>query len=145
GSTVRDRDRQSGIRHERWFRIKRVRCTLTWWLFPSLMLCRGSGTDLLFPDDHYGSNGPPRSTRFCAYCDRTGVDADPSDRNPGYESLGESGTEYRSGHLCWRMGTRTTLVILAGPDHRRHGGRRSVRCNLRVKNRNGRDPSSEQE
>lgn len=27
------------IRRERRFRIQRLRCTLTWWLFPTLMLC----------------------------------------------------------------------------------------------------------
>ena len=136
---------QSRVRSERWFRIQRIRRTLTWWLFPRLMLCRGSGADFLFPDDHHGSNRPARSIGLCAYCDRTGIDADSSDRNPGYESLGESRTEYRASHLCWRVGTRTTLVILGGSDHRRHSGRSFVRRDLRVENRDGKDPGSEQE
>jgi hypothetical protein len=109
------------------------------------MFCRGSGTNFLFPDDHYGSNGPARSIGHSAYCDWTRIDANSSDRNPTYESLGEPRTEYRTGRLCWRMGTRTTVVVLGGPDRRRHGRRNSVCCDLRVKNVNGRDPSSEEE
>jgi len=61
-----------------------LRCTLTWWLFPSGMLCRGSGANLFFPDDHYGSNGQACSSRLCTDCDRTGIDAYSSHRNSSY-------------------------------------------------------------
>ena len=40
GSTIPDRKRQSGVRREWWFCIKRIRRTLTWWLLSSLMLYR---------------------------------------------------------------------------------------------------------
>jgi hypothetical protein len=50
-----------------------------------------------------------------------------------------------TGHLCWRMGTRTTLVVLGGADHRLYGGMNFVRCDLRDKDRNGRDSIGEQE
>ena len=134
GCLTGDREWKSRVRPEWWFRIKRIRCTLTGWLFPGLMLCRGSRADFLFPHDHYGSDRPARSIGLCAYCDRTGIDADSSHRNPGYESVRKSGTEHRTSHFCWRMGARTTLVVLDGPDHRRHSRRRSVHCDLRVEN-----------
>ena len=124
------------------FRIKRLRCTLTWRLFAGGMPCCGSGAYFLFPDDHYGGNGPACSSRLCADRNRTGIDADSSDRNPGDESLSEPRTEYRAGHLCWGMGTRTTLVILGSAHLWRRGGRSVVRCRVRVANCSDTDPRS---
>ncbi len=142
---VGNREWTSRIRSERRFRIQRVRRALPWRLLPRRMLRRGSGPDFLFPDDHHGSNRPAGSIGLRAYCDRTGIDADSSDRNPGDESLRESGTEYRPSNLCWRVGTRTTLVILGGSDRRRLSRRSFVRRDLRVENRDGKAPGSEQE
>ncbi len=88
GSTLCNREWETGIRYQRRLRIERIRCTLTGGLFPCLMLYRGSGADLLLPDDHYGSNGPARSIGLCTYRNRAGIDTDPFDRNPGYESVG---------------------------------------------------------
>src|SRR5579862_3895848 len=137
--TVRDREWKSRIRPKRRFRIERLRFTFTRRVFSSSMLCRGSGLDLLFPYDHYGSNRPSRSCGLCTHRDWLGVDSDSFNRNPGHESLSKSCTEYGAGNLCWRMGDRPAVDVLDSPHHWRHSGRSTVLGNLRVMNWNGRD------
>ena len=81
-----------------------------------------------------GANGPARSGRLCAHRDRTGIDPNPSHRNPSYESVSEPRTQHRAGCLCWRMGNCATLAVLGGANHRWHVGRSAVRSDLRIRN-----------
>jgi len=136
--TVRRRERKGRLRLEQRVRVERLRRTFAWWVFLDCMLrCRG-GADILFFDDHHGSDGQTCTSRVCAYCDRAGINLDSSHWNPGYESLGKPRSEHRPGDLCRRLGNGTTLAVLGCSDYRRHRGRSVVRSDVRASCHSGR-------
>ena len=60
-----------------------------------------------------------RSAGLRAHRHRPGPDADPPDRYPGHESVGEPGAQHRAGGLRRRMGDPAAMALLAGADRRR--------------------------
>jgi hypothetical protein len=79
----------------------------TFWLVfgrcGSVLRC-GGGADILFSDDHHGSDGQASTSRVCTYCDWTGTNLDSSHWNPGYKSLGKPRSEYRPRPSLWEVG-----------------------------------------
>ena len=86
---VCDRHRQAGLRTGR-IRLQRLRRELARRLLAGGVPGGRTGADLHVPDDHPRVHRPARSAGLRAHRHRPGPDADPPDRHPGHESLGES-------------------------------------------------------
>jgi hypothetical protein len=119
------------LQPEQWICIERLRGTLPGRLFASRLYRGRSRTDRVLPVHYHGRDGSPGSGRICSHRHWTRTDADSSDWHPGHESLGEPSTEYRTGHLCGRMGALTALDVLGGSHSRWSDWRSPLRGNLR--------------
>ena len=60
---------------------------------------------------------------FAPHRDRARPDADPPDRHPGHQHVGEPGAQHRAGAVRRRLGAAAALAVLARAAARRSSGR----------------------